>query len=154
MRGHLNPYSVFRAQVSTDNGLNWGDLSAVNVDYGFNSDSTWVRKQASLSAYNNQLIRLRLVTYEFNGGAPDSDLWVDDLGIGDSIPGAPSLNAPAQLSSVNVARPTLVVNNAIDYQSIPLSYRFEVYSDATLINVVSQVPGVASGASLPPGQWT
>ena len=64
VRGHLNPYSVFRAQVSTDAGLNWGDLSAVNVDYGFNNDGTWVRKQASLSAYNNQTIRLRLVTYE------------------------------------------------------------------------------------------
>jgi hypothetical protein len=107
-----------------------------------------VRKQASLSAYNNQTIRLRLVTYEFNGGAPDSDIWVDNIGIGDPPPGPPSLNAPEQLSSVSVLRPTLVVNNAIDYQSDPLSYRFEVYSDATLTNVVSQVPVVASGASV------
>jgi hypothetical protein len=148
VRGHLNPYSVFRAQVSTDAGLSWGELSVVNVDYGFNNDGTWVRKQASLSAYNNQTIRLRLVTYEFGGGAPDSDIWVDNIGIGDPPPGQPSLNAPEQLSSVSILRPTLVVNDAIDYQSDPLSYRFEVYSDATLTNLVSQVPGVASGASV------
>ena len=145
LRGHLNYNSYFRAQVSTDGGLTWAELGAVNVDYGYNNNNTWVRKQASLAAYVNQTIRLRLLTLEASGYAPDSDIWVDNIGIGDPVPGAPSLNAPAQLSSVSVVRPTLVVNNAIDYQSVPLSYRFEVYSDATLTNVVSQVPGVASG---------
>jgi len=28
LRGHLNAYSAFRAQVSTDGGLNWADLRA------------------------------------------------------------------------------------------------------------------------------
>jgi hypothetical protein len=148
LRGHLNYRSYFRAQVSTDGGQNWGDLSAVNVDNGYNNDSTWVREQVSLSAYVNQSIRLRLMTFENAGNAPDSDIFLDNLGIGDPVPGAPSLNAPAQLSSVTVVRPMLVVNNAIDYQSVPLSYRFEVYSDATLTNIVSQVPGVASGDSV------
>ena len=152
LRGHLNPYSAFGAQVSTDGGLNWVDLSAVSVGYGYNNDSTWVRKQVALSAYNNQTIRLRLVTYEWGGAAPDSDIWVDNIGIGDPPSGPPSLNAPAQLSSVSVLRPTLVVNNAIDYQSNPLSYRFEVYSDAALSNIVSQVPIVASGATTTPWQ--
>jgi hypothetical protein len=148
LRGHLNTYSYFRAQVSTDGGLNWAELSAVNVDNGYNNDGTWVRKQASLAAYANQIIRLRLMTVEAWGYAPDSDIWLDNIGIGDPIPSAPSLNGPMQLSSVSVPRPTLVVNNAIDYQSVPLSYRFEVYSDATLSNLVSQVPGVASGDSV------
>ena len=88
------------------------------------------------------------MTVEAWGYAPDSDIWLDNIGIGDPIPSAPSLNGPMQLSSVSVPRPTLVVNNAIDYQSVPLSYRFEVYSDATLSNLVSQVPGVASGDSV------
>ena len=103
VRGHLNPYSVFRAQVSTDAGLNWGDLSAVNVDYGFNNDGTWVRKQASLSAYNNQTIRLRLVTYEFYGGAPDSDIWVDNVVIED-VP------APVALASLTPHLKTVDLN--------------------------------------------
>jgi len=72
LRGHLNAYSAFRAQVSTDGGLSWADLSAVNVDYGYSNDSAWVRKQASLSAYNNQTLRLRLLSFEYGGYAPDS----------------------------------------------------------------------------------
>ncbi|HZL78448.1 MAG TPA: hypothetical protein VFC17_06315, partial [Candidatus Limnocylindrales bacterium] len=116
-------------------------------DTGYNNDSTWVRKQASLAAYANQIIRLRLMTAEAYGYAPDSDIWVDNIGIGDPIPGTPSLNAPAQLGSVGAVRPTLVVNNAIDYQSYPLTYRFEVYSDAGLSNLVAQVPVVAPGTT-------
>jgi hypothetical protein len=123
-------------------------LSAVNVDYGYSNDSAWVREQASLSAYVNQTLRLRLLSFEYGGRAPDSDIFLDNIGIGDPVPGAPSLNAPTQLSSVSVLRPTLVVNNAIDYQNNLLSYRFEVYSDSALSNLVAQVPVVASGASV------
>jgi hypothetical protein len=147
LRGHLNAYSYFLPYVSTDGGLSWANLSAINVSYGYNNDSTWVRKQASLSAYANQTIRLRFQAMEQNGTAPDSDIWLDGIGIGDPPPGPPSLNAPAQLNSVSVLRPTLVVNNAIDYQSDPLTYRYEVYADAALSSLVSQVPVVASGAS-------
>jgi hypothetical protein len=117
------------------------------VDYYYSNDSTWVRKQASLSAYANQTLRLRFVTGD-NNYAPDSDIWLDDIGIGEPPSGPPSLNAPTQLSSVSVLRPTLVVNNAINYQSDPLSYRFEVYSDAALSNIVAQAPVVASGSGV------
>jgi len=41
--------------------------------------------------------------------------------------------------------PTLVISNAFDCQTDPLSYRFEVYSDAALSNLVAIVPVLASG---------
>ena len=39
----------------------------------------------------------------------------------------------------------LVVSNAIDYQSDPLNYRFEVYGEASLSTLVASVPAVAQG---------
>ena len=45
-------------------------------------------------------------------------------------------------------RPTLVVNNALNFQGNPLSYTFEVYSDAALSNIVANVPVVASGSDV------
>ena len=132
VRGHLNPYSVFRAQVSTDAGLNWGDLSAVNVDYGFNNDGTWVRKQASLSAYNNQTLRLRLVTYEFYGGAPDSDVWVDNVVIED-VP------VPVALASLTPHLKTVDLNWTATTLGGAFK-RYEVYRSTT--------PGVTFNSTL------
>ncbi|MCS7091523.1 MAG: hypothetical protein RMN51_11540 [Verrucomicrobiota bacterium] len=39
----------------------------------------------------------------------------------------------------------LVVNNAAVYQADPLPYRFEVYANPALAQLVAQVPGVAAG---------
>ena len=83
VRGHLSAYSYFRAQVSTDGGLNWAELSAVNVDNGFSNDGTWVRKQASLAAYANQIVRLRLMTTEIGATPPTRTSWVDNVVIED-----------------------------------------------------------------------
>jgi hypothetical protein len=88
----------------------------------------------------NKKIRVRFYTW----GNPD--LYVDSIGIGGVEPGAPSLNAPSQTDFVTVLRPTLVVNNAAHAENKPLTYRFEVYADSTLLNLVAQVPAVASGA--------
>ena len=49
---------------------------------------------------------------------------------------------PARLAA-ETGRPTLVVNNAYDYQFDNLTYRFEIYSDAAMTQMVSQVPAVA-----------
>jgi hypothetical protein len=146
VRGHLTYRSYFRAQVSTNSGLNWMDLTALNLNYDWSSD--WVRQQVSLAAYTNQSVRLRFLSYNTVGSAPDQDIFLDNVGIGEPSPGAPTLSAPVQLSSVSVVRPTLVVTNALDYQGDPLFYRFEAYADAGLSNLVAQVPSVASGADL------
>ncbi|MEI2722565.1 MAG: hypothetical protein V9H26_03160 [Verrucomicrobiota bacterium] len=37
VRGHLWHYSGLRFQVSTDGGLTWPELAAVNLDTGFNA---------------------------------------------------------------------------------------------------------------------
>jgi hypothetical protein len=77
VRGKLDNYSQFRAQVSADGGLNWSELSAVNLDNGFNSD--WVRKQASLQSYTNRTIRLRFQINSYWGSAPYTDILLDKL---------------------------------------------------------------------------
>jgi hypothetical protein len=144
VRGRLVHYSGLRFQVSTDGGLNWPELSAVNLDQGFNAD--WTRKQVSLAAYTNQTVRVRFQLWSYYDTAPDEDIFLDNIGIGGSEPGAPTLNAPAHLATAEVVRPTLVVNNAVSFQGVPLTHRFEVYSDAALSNLVAQVPAIASGA--------
>jgi hypothetical protein len=102
----------------------------------------------SLQPYTNQTIRLRFWIYDYYGSAPWTDLALDNIGLGDPPPGPPSLSFPAQFGSASAIRPELVVNNAIDYQSDALTYRFELYSDAGLSNLVAQVPVVASGATV------
>jgi len=143
VRGKLTYRSYFRVQVSTDLGLNWNELGDVNLNYDWSSD--WVKRQVSLAAYTNQTVRLRFVTWNIWGTAPDEDIFLDNIGIGDPSPGAPGIVSPAQLASVSVLRPTLEVGNAVDYQNDPLSYRFEVYSDAGLTALVAQVPAISAG---------
>ena len=143
LRGQLVNYSRFRVQISTDGGVSWTDLSALNQDNGFSSD--WAHRQISLQAYTNHTVRLRFNVYSYNGYAPASEIAIDQAGIGEPAPGAPSLVAPAQFDSVTEVRPMLKAGNAIDFQSDPLTYRFEVYADAGLGSLVAQVPAVAAG---------
>jgi hypothetical protein len=74
--------------------------------------------------------------------APDTTLWLTLAG-GLNLSNA--VNAPLPSSLVEYVRPTLLVNNAIDYQSEPVAYQFEVYADAALTTRVAQNPGIASG---------
>jgi len=142
-RGQLSYRTRFRAQASTDRGASWSELIGLNYDWNQN----WTRLQVPLTAYTNRTIRLRFVVWSEWGSAPDQDLFLDNIGIGEPAPSAPLLAAPANLSSVPIVRPTLSVANAVDFQGDPLSYRFEVYADAALSNLVAQVPLVASGPS-------
>ena len=141
MRGQLWYRTRFRAQASTDGGVSWNDLVGLNYDWNQN----WTRLQVPLTSYTNRAIRLRFIVWSEWGSAPDQDLFLDNIGIGEPAPAAPTLAAPANFNIVGVARPTLVVTNAVDFQGDPLSYRFEVYADAALSNLVAQVPAVASG---------
>jgi len=92
-----------------------------------------------------QTIRLRLLTASDRYGRIE-DIWVDAVGIGEQPPLSPTLLSPIAGGWVSEVRPTLRLQNAIDLQSDPLTYRFEVYGDAALTNLVAQVPAVASGA--------
>jgi hypothetical protein len=75
-----------------------------------------------------------------------NEALIDDFGIGDGAPGAPSVKTPALFGTVQILRPLLEVWNAEDFQSDPLTYAFEIYSDESLLSQVAQVPSVASGA--------
>jgi hypothetical protein len=141
LRGQLWDRTRFRAQASTDGGVYWSDLAGFNNDW----NQGWTRVQASLTSYTNRTIRLRFIVWSESGTAPDQDLFLDNIGIGEPAPGAPTLAAPANFTIVGVSRPTLVVSNAVDFQGDPLTYRFEVYADPALSQVVAQVPAIASG---------
>ncbi|MCL4178670.1 MAG: fibronectin type III domain-containing protein, partial [Verrucomicrobia bacterium] len=142
VRGQLTRYSYFRVQVSTDGGLAWADLPAGNLNSDWSGD--WTRIQLPLAAHAGAVIRLRFqVSSDYR--APEEDIFLDQIGIGEDAPGAPTLLAPLPSAIVEAARPTLVVLNAVEYQSEPVVYHFEVYADATLSMLAAQNPGVASG---------
>jgi hypothetical protein len=145
IRGVLGNYSSFRVQVSTNGGLNWTDIPSLNRDSGFNS-STWIKQQASLANWLGQKIRMRFVTSS-DYRQPQSDIFLDNIGIGEAAPGAPTLISPAEGETVEIVRPTLTVANAIDFQSDAVTHQFEVYADAALTQLVAQVPAVASGVT-------
>ena len=60
-------------------------------------------------------------------------------------PGAPTLSAPANGSTVATLTPTLAVVNATDPDSPSLTYDFEVYLNSALVTTISGVPGDSSG---------
>lgn len=143
LRGQLLNYSYFRVHVSNDGGISWSEISTLNRNNGYNQP-TWEKMQASLSPWLGQVIRIR---FETSGDyrQPASDIYLDNIGIGEETPGAPIPASPLEQAIVTELRPTLTVENAVDPQSDPLSYQFEVYSDEALTQLVAQVPAVASG---------
>jgi hypothetical protein len=94
--------------------------------------------QVSLAAYVNRTIRL--VFYSDN----NQPMWLDKIGVGGIMPGAPTLAYPLDNSYVTPLRPTLTVTNAVQAENFLLTYQFEVYSDPNLSNLVAQVPLVAA----------
>ena len=143
VKAYLTWASWFRVHVSTDGGVTWGELPAFNINSDANTD--WLLRQTPLSAYKGQRIRLRIQSSGIYA-VPAEAVYIDGLGIGEPAPGAPGLKRPLAYESVPARRPTLEVWNAVDAQGDPLNYRFEVYGDETLSNLVASVPALASGA--------
>jgi hypothetical protein len=146
VRGHLWYRSWFRVHYSTDGGLNWPELTAFNRNYDWNSDSTWGKITADLSSLKVAGLRLRIYTSS-DGSGGDEDIFVDGLRIGEPAPTAPTPLAPENGATVSVFRPTLTVANAYDVQWDNLTYRFEIYSDEAMTQLVAQVPAVAETVS-------
>jgi hypothetical protein len=144
VRGNLPPGSWFRLQYSQDGGVNWPDLSAANLDAGFNT-ATWQRIQVPLAPVAGKTVRLRFLSSS-DYAARASDIFLDNIGIGEPAPLAPLPLSPVASAWVSDVRPQLTLQNAVDVQSDPLTYRFEVYSDEALTTVVAQVPAVAGGS--------
>jgi len=139
----VNPQLIFWYQGN----IGWGFYAQVYVPgtgwqtvWNGGNVSGWTRVQVSLAGYVNRQIRLGFYGYR------NSTIWLDKVGIGGIMPGAPTLASPPEASLVTALRPTLTVSNAIHAENFPLTYQFEVYSDAGLTNLVAQVPLVAAGA--------
>ncbi|GAA5484465.1 hypothetical protein [Haloferula sargassicola] len=144
LRGTLGNYSYFRVHVSTDGGVTWSEISSLNRNSGYNQ-TTAEKMQASLVPWLGQRIRLRFETSN-DYHQPTSWIDVDRIGMGEEPPGAPVAVSPVDQAIVTELRPTLTLDNAIDPQSDPLTYRFEVYADEALTQLVAQVPAVAAGS--------
>jgi hypothetical protein len=141
VRGSTGYQQSIRAQVSTDGGVGWADLWATGIDY-----ASWNKVSLPLDGWRRPDVRFR---FAYTGGCcvDREGVSIDDVGIGGPEPGAPTPQTPAAGSTVDVHRPALVVKNAFDPQTDPLTYNFEVYSDEALTQRVAQVPAVASGVT-------
>ena len=60
-------------------------------------------------------------------------------------PGAPSLVSPIGGTTVTTHTPELVLANAVDPETDPLTYGFRVYDDELLTSLAASVDGVAEG---------
>jgi len=146
----VNPQLVFWYQGYSDG---WSGVQVVTTNgnlttvwNGGGGWTGWTRAQVSLAGYLNQPIRLIFYSMNFD------QLQLDKVGVGGIMPGAPELASPPNASLITALRPTLTVSNAIQAENLPLTYRFEVYSDPGLTNLVDQVPLVAAGAGTT--SWT
>ena len=142
VKAYLTYWSFFRVHVS-ENGVNWTELGAANVDY--NANTGWVRKQVDLGAWTGKLVRIRFFLQA--GSALQADVKVDRIGIGGDVPSAPQPRSPINGESVPTPLPVLTVRNAVDFQGDPLTYQFEVYADEALTQKVAEVPAVAENSA-------
>ena len=95
-------------------------------------------------------LRLRFRITGSGGGV--EDIFLDNISIGEQTPAAPTLNSPAMGNSEPTVRPTLTVDNAVEYQSDPLTYHYQVFDDAELTHSVAEVPVIAGGVGTT--SWT
>ncbi len=143
VRGNLPYRTNFRVEVSTDGGKAWQDLPSLQINYYW-GPSPWVRMQTSLAGYLVTNLRLRFRGLGSYGG--DENIFLDNIAVGEQTPGAPTLSAPAWGGDEPTVRPTLIVKNAIDYQSDLMNYEYQVFDDSELTNIVADVPAVAGGS--------
>jgi hypothetical protein len=142
VRGNTPDNNYFRGQVSTNGGITWQDLGEIYI-HDNQSLPDWVRMQTSLSGYLVDNLRLRFRVYGNYGG--DSNIFLDNIAVGEQTPAAPTLNSPAWGADEATVRPTLVVDNAVDFQSDPMTYHFQVFDDSEITNIIAEVPAVAGG---------
>jgi len=76
--------------------------------------------------------------------APACKFFVNTV---NEAPGIPRINSPAFGAQVNLFRPTLKVDNATDPDLDALTYKFEVYGDPALSNLIASSGQVAEGAA-------
>ena len=151
IRGHMYWCSTFRFQSSIDGGITWTDVPGTIRGNDWASDATWVKTTVDISPLKNAHLRLRGFLNTCYGGA-DAVVHVDAVRIGEPTPGAPAPHDPPDGGAVGVLRPTLTLDNALDYQFDPLTYRIQVASDSSFDSTVAEVPAVAEGTTTT--SWT
>ncbi len=67
-------------------------------------------------------------------------------------PATPVLANPSDGGAVNVFTPTLSVHNSSDIDGDALTYEFEIYEDAEMVNLVSEITGVEETGQIT--SWT
>ncbi len=141
-RGYLDRGRLY-LRLSKDGGATWLDLSGIIA-----VEEEWTRFQYAVPAeYRTNGIRVAIQSYAYSSDL-DSAFYIDSFGVGEEIPGAPAPVSPVDGATVSVYRPVLTVTNAVDTQTDPLTYAFEVYYSADLDqeSLVAQNPAIASGA--------
>jgi hypothetical protein len=148
LTGAVGPELVFWWQGTTCGDIyaqvcpQGGSWATVWSSSGYCGSYGWTRIQVSLEGYINRKIRVNFFA------ANNRPMWIDKVGVGGIMPGAPTLAYPPDAGLVTAVRPTLAVTNAVHAENFLLTYQFEVYSDPNLSNLVAQVPLVASGSGV------
>ncbi len=155
--------NYFFGQQSTGNDPN-GDYFAIDVSS--NGGGSWVNlvllgDVATLPEWRNLSVHLEdfipltnqvrmrvrvsdgLRTDIIEGGIDDFSLY--DGGIENLEPAAPALSSPPDGTTNLPGDLALVVTNATDPESDPLTYGFRIYADADLTQIVRSAEGIVEG---------
>ena len=85
--------------------------------------------------FDGMYIYVRIFTEDGQGNVAYSDVQIRF--IGNNGPTAPSIYQPVDQTEVTVLQPYLSIVNSSDLEGDSLSYDFEVYSDAAMVNFVA-----------------
>ncbi len=137
------------------------DRDILTYDFEVYSDSglttlvtstTGVPETSQITSWTVPMALTENQTYYWRSRAFDSKLyspWMPQasfmVNTANDAPGAPTISAPAEGSTVTTLTPILAVVNATDPDSPSLTYDFEVYLNSALVTTVSGVPGDSSG---------
>ncbi len=135
---------LYQFEVYSDVGLTITAAGQVDVAQGAGATTSW---QVPILPENNRYywrVRARDAVEYGPFAAPACAFFVNSV---NDEPGKPRLNSPAFGAHVNVFRPSLKIDNATDPDWDVLTYKFEVYRDPALSNLVAQSAQVAEGAA-------
>ena len=138
-----------RLQVSEDDGATWTTLTTLTGQQQTSSGAAWLQRTVSLSAYDGEVIKLRLSGT--TGGGFRSDMAIDQVSLEVPLPPDNEVpSTPTNLTASNTTQTTTDLSWTASTDNVGVT-GYDVYQGASVIATVStttyQVTGLTASTS-------
>ncbi|MCP4632970.1 MAG: T9SS type A sorting domain-containing protein [candidate division Zixibacteria bacterium] len=134
---------TYSYDVSLNSGFTQIVASVSNISEGGGTTTQW-QVNTDLNSETTYYWRSRAFDGSDYGNYSSTSMFTIST---NSAPGAPSIADPVYGDSIDVLRPTLIVNNSIDTDGDDLTYFFDVSLNNNFTQIVASASNIAEGGS-------